>query len=97
MLRAVRRKFEAHSALQRILLSTGDEEIVEVAPNAYYWGCGADGTGHNGLSHILMLVRPDLQGTELCERRAVSRVFTSVQRTSPEQPPRALRARRCRS
>src|SRR5687767_7791637 len=38
MRRAVLRKFETHAGIREILLSTGDEEIVENAPGDYYWG-----------------------------------------------------------
>ena len=57
MRRVVRRKFETHAALRTLLLSTGDEEIVENAPSDYYWGCGADGSGKNRMGVILMEVR----------------------------------------
>ena len=57
MRRGVRCKFETHAALRELLLSTGDEEIVENAPGDYYWGCGADGSGKNRLGVILMEVR----------------------------------------
>jgi N-glycosidase YbiA len=57
MRRAVLRKFEAHDDIRAILLSTGDELIVENAPRDYYWGCGSDGTGKNRLGQILMEVR----------------------------------------
>lgn len=53
----MRRKFETHVALRTLLLSTGDEEIVEDAPGDYYWGCGTDGSGKNRLGVILMEVR----------------------------------------
>lgn len=61
MRRAVRKKFETHARLREILLSTGDEEIVENAPHDYYWGCGQDGTGRNMLGLILMEVRAALR------------------------------------
>jgi ribA/ribD-fused uncharacterized protein len=57
MRRAVLRKFETHDDIRAVLLSTGDEEIVENAPRDYYWGCGADGSGKNMLGKILMDVR----------------------------------------
>ena len=62
MRRAVMRKFETHAALRDLLLSTGNEEIVENAPGDYYWGCGANGTGKNMLGIILMEVRETLRG-----------------------------------
>ena len=54
---AVLRKFQTHADIREILVSTGDEELVENAPGDYYWGCGKDGTGRNMLGIILMEVR----------------------------------------
>ena len=60
MRKAVRQKFQTQKELQELLLSTGNEEIVENAPGDYYWGCGRDGTGKNMLGEILMEVRSEL-------------------------------------
>ncbi|MFD1424039.1 NADAR domain-containing protein [Laceyella sacchari] len=43
------------------MLPTGDELIIENSPIAYYWGCGADGSGLNRLGVILMEVRSRLR------------------------------------
>jgi N-glycosidase YbiA len=64
MRRAVLRKFETHAEIRAVLLATGDEEIVEDAPNDFYWGRGADGTGQNKLGQILMEVRTMLRRHE---------------------------------
>ena len=61
---AVLAKFEQHAEIRDVLLSTGDEEIVENAPRDYYWGCGAKGTGKNMLGQILMEVRATLRARE---------------------------------
>lgn len=61
MRRAVRKKFETHAELREVLLSTGEEEIVENAPHDYYWGCGQTGAGRNMLGIILMEVRTALR------------------------------------
>ena len=42
-------KFLTHVDIQRILLDTGEEVIVEDSPTDYYWGCGQDKTGQNQL------------------------------------------------
>lgn len=57
---AVTKKFEKHEDLAKLLLSTGDKDIVENAPSDYYWGCGRDGSGKNMLGKILMEVRDKL-------------------------------------
>ena len=64
MRRAVLKKFETHAGLRALLLSTGDEEIVENAPGDYYWGCGQDGTGRNMLGKILAETREILRARE---------------------------------
>ncbi len=61
MFDAVLKKFETHDEIRDLLLSTGDEKIIENAPGDYYWGCGKDGTGKNKLGLILMAVRERLR------------------------------------
>jgi N-glycosidase YbiA len=61
MRKAVLCKFETHADIREILLSTGDEELVENSPVDYYWGCGKDGSGKNMLGIILMEVRDKLR------------------------------------
>lgn len=61
MHRVVLAKFKAYPDLRELLLSTGEEEIVEKTNRDDYWGCGADGTGKNALGRILMRVRSELQ------------------------------------
>lgn len=58
---AVLRKFETHDDIRAILLSTGDEDIVEDLPYDYYWGCGAKRTGRNMLGQILVETRSILR------------------------------------
>ncbi len=61
MRRAVTRKFETHASIRKVLLSTGEEELVEKTSDDYYWGCGTTGTGKNRLGKILMEVRAALR------------------------------------
>jgi ribA/ribD-fused uncharacterized protein len=61
MRKAVFSKFSTHIDIREILLSTGTEELVENAPNDYYWGCGTDGSGKNMLGLILMEIREALK------------------------------------
>jgi hypothetical protein len=61
MYRAVRRKFELHTALKDMLLATGDEELVETSPTDTYWGVGRDGTGQNKLGKIIARIRGELR------------------------------------
>ena len=60
MYQAVLKKFQTHAELKELLLSTGDQDIVENAPGDYYWGCGKEGTGLNRLGEILMRVREEI-------------------------------------
>lgn len=62
MYRGVRRKFETHDDLRKMLLETGTEDLAENAPGDYYWGTGGDGSGQNRLGKILMRVREELRG-----------------------------------
>jgi ribA/ribD-fused uncharacterized protein len=59
---AVSAKFRTYPDLAALLLSTGQELIVEDSPTDSYWGCGADGLGQNQLGKVLMRVRKELQG-----------------------------------
>lgn len=70
MYAAVRVKFLTHPTIQAELLSTGDERIVENSPLDSYWGCGADGKGHNQLGKILMQVRQEIR--QLIQTGAIS-------------------------
>ncbi|KOR37488.1 MULTISPECIES: NADAR family protein [Planktothricoides] len=58
---AVLQKFLSHRDIQQQLLDTGDETLIEDSPKDYYWGCGADHTGHNYLGKILMAVREEIR------------------------------------
>ena len=50
-------KFSQHRDLAAELLSTGDDELIEDSPVDFFWGCGKDGTGRNGLGKQLEKVR----------------------------------------
>jgi len=54
---ALRHKFDSHPHLVRLLLSTGDEEIIEETSDDYYWGCGTNRHGQNMLGKLLMELR----------------------------------------
>ncbi len=61
MLKACMAKFQQHSKLKELLLSTGDRTLVEHTTNDSYWGDGGDGTGRNQLGITLMKVRKYLK------------------------------------
>ncbi|MEU9074038.1 NADAR family protein [Kitasatospora sp. NPDC048538] len=61
MRRAVEAKFRTHDDIRAVLLSTGDEEIVEDTGTDHYWGRGRTGTGRNVLGRILMRTRTRLR------------------------------------
>jgi len=61
MRRAVLKKFETHADIRALLLSTGDEKLVEKTTDDHYWGVGTNGTGKNRLGQILMEVRQILR------------------------------------
>ncbi|MDZ8053147.1 MAG: NADAR family protein [Aulosira sp. ZfuVER01] len=61
MREAVLKKFLTHAEIQDILLSTGNETLVENSPRDYFWGCGANKTGQNHLGKVLMSVREEIR------------------------------------
>lgn len=61
MLRALRYKFHQHTDLFRLLVGTGDLELVEHTKKDIYWADGGDGTGQNMLGKLLMQVRSECQ------------------------------------
>lgn len=61
MRKAIFAKFAQNEEIRNILLSTGEELIIENALDDYYWGCGKDGSGKNMLGFILMEVRERLK------------------------------------
>jgi N-glycosidase YbiA len=60
MQKAVYKKFFTHIDIRELLLSTGEELLIEDSPCDYFWGCGADKSGQNHLGKILMRVRSEL-------------------------------------
>lgn len=57
MRKGVFEKFSQNKLIRNILLSSGEEIIIERTMDDYYWGCGKDGSGKNMLGKILMEVR----------------------------------------
>ncbi len=58
---AVKVKFETYDNLKKLLLSTGDEELVENNVEDSFWGIGSDGKGKNMMGKILMSLREELK------------------------------------
>ncbi len=58
---AVRAKFTQHRELHDLLVSTGEQTLVEHTTNDSYWGDGGDGSGKNMLGRILMEIRAELR------------------------------------
>jgi hypothetical protein len=58
---AVMKKFESYSQLENLLLSTGNEELIEANQEDYFWGEGKDGSGKNMMGQILMETREYLR------------------------------------
>lgn len=64
MRKAVLAKFSQHEELKNLLLSTGDEKLVEHTEKDKYWADGGNGTGKNMLGIILMEVRSAIVSSE---------------------------------
>jgi len=58
---ALNAKFTQHDALKRLLLGTGNRQLVEHTSNDDYWGDGGDGSGQNLLGKLLMELRDQLR------------------------------------
>lgn len=56
-------KYNSYPRLAKLLLSTGNEELIEANPNDDFWGEGADGTGQNMMGRILMEIRENLRNS----------------------------------
>lgn len=57
MRKVVYQKFVQHENLRKILLETGNRELIEASPRDSYWGEGKNKNGLNMLGTILMEVR----------------------------------------
>lgn len=60
IIKAVKKKFETYPKIRYLLLSTGDEELIEANSDDYFWGEGEDKTGKNMMGKILMEIRSSL-------------------------------------
>jgi ribA/ribD-fused uncharacterized protein len=58
-------KFTQHDDLKKVLLDTGDAELIEDTTSDYYWGNGTNGTGKNMLGKILMETREIIRPIQL--------------------------------
>jgi ribA/ribD-fused uncharacterized protein len=61
MREALQAKFTQNEELKKILLETGEAELVEHTKNDSYWGDGGDGSGKNMLGRLLMELREELK------------------------------------
>lgn len=68
MFEAIEYKFRQNKDAYDILMSTGDEHIIEAAPNDYYWGAGRDGSGKNMLGILLVKLREKFKAEAAIER-----------------------------
>ena len=71
MYNAVLVKFITYGDLKKILLSTGEQMIIENSPTDTYWGCGSDGRGQNHLGKILMRIRQEIREPILATEKEV--------------------------
>jgi ribA/ribD-fused uncharacterized protein len=58
---ALKAKFSQHEELKKILIETGDKNLIEHTENDSYWGDGGDGTGKNKLGKLLVKLRNELK------------------------------------
>jgi ribA/ribD-fused uncharacterized protein len=60
MERALRDKLARHRKIRELLMATGEEELIETAPDRT-WGIGRDGKGENRLGLLWMRLREELK------------------------------------
>ena len=65
MTRAVYIKCRTHPEVAKLLLETGDRQLVNNGEYDYFWGCGRDGRGHNTYGKVLMSVRSKLREEQM--------------------------------
>lgn len=68
MRRADHAKFTQNADLARLLLATGEAELVEDSPGEPFWGTGPDGAGFNWAGRVLMEIRTQLRGNGPLQR-----------------------------
>ena len=54
-------KFTQHDRLMKLLLDTGDRNLVEHTGRDSYWGDRGDGSGQNKLGKLLMRLREEFR------------------------------------
>ena len=64
---AVLAKFTLHKDIQKKLLETGNNILIEATTDDYYWGEGTEKTGKNMLGIILMEVRDVIRNNKVEE------------------------------
>ena len=64
MERGIRAKFTQNEEVRAVLLSTGDEQLIERSAWDAYWGSGRNGRGKNKLGLMLMSVRASLRAEQ---------------------------------
>jgi N-glycosidase YbiA len=99
---ALRAKFDQHTDLRDLLLSTGEAKIVEHTDNDDFWGDGGDGSGQNMLGRLLRRSAPSFEARLTFDHSLVSptcaraRVDALVIRTNPSgRRPREPRSAAC--
>lgn len=60
MEKVFRAKLEQHTDVRRVLLVTGERELLKVFDSDYYWGTGVDGTGENKMGKLWMKLRSEI-------------------------------------
>jgi len=56
-----RAKLAEHPDLVSVLKASRSRHLIKVAPDDYYWGTGADGTGQNKMGKLWMKLRSELE------------------------------------
>ena len=65
MQEVMQNKLLQHEDVRKALLKSGEAEIIENSPTDYFWGCGADGSGHNETGKTWMRIRDKIRASGL--------------------------------
>ena len=66
----IRQKLRQHPFIQKKLIETGDNQMVEDSPTDSFWGRGPDWNGQNNLGKIWMRLREELKQASQAEPKS---------------------------
>lgn len=87
---ALMAKFSQNRDMRRLLIGTGQAELVEHTSKDRYWADGGDGSGQNRLGQLLMRVRERVLAMQQIGFQIVARDLVSAESNRPSKRRRLL-------